>query len=97
LTVHILTSSSSSADALASCLRYATKGDALVLMSDGVYNVLQLAQNGLCEAMESGVDVYALQPDLDARGLTEGCTVMSIDYMGFVELTELHPRSISWN
>jgi sulfur relay protein TusB/DsrH len=78
-------------------LQYASNGDALILLSDGVYNVLQLADNGLCEAIDSGIDVYALQADLEARGLAAHCAVESIDYMGFVELTELHPRSISWS
>ena len=42
--------------------------------------------------------VYALQPDMDARGLTgrliEGITL--VDYGGFVDLTLAHSTSHSW-
>jgi tRNA 2-thiouridine synthesizing protein B len=42
--------------------------------------------------------VYALQPDMDARGVTakliDGVTL--VDYAGFVDLTVEHSTSHSW-
>lgn len=89
-------------NALASCLRVmgaAPAGDALLLIEDAVY----AATRGHASAAQIGelagrCPVYALKPDLDARGvadrLLEGVT--AVDYAGFVELVATHPNNQSW-
>ena len=46
----------------------------------------------------SRLKVYALQPDVDARGmagkLVDGVT--TVDYAGFVGLVAEHPNNQSW-
>ena len=77
---------------LRSALRVAPAGEPLLLYEDGVYAAVagatseELTQQALAQH-----PVYALQADLEARGLTslvEGVQV--INYDGFVELVEQH-------
>ena len=46
----------------------------------------------------ANLKVYALQPDMDARGVTakliDGVTL--VDYAGFVDLTVEHTTSHAW-
>lgn len=67
-------------------------GDPILLIEDGVYAV----QGGnrfasMIETILKKNPVFALQPDLSARGIsviTNGVT--TVDYEGFVELVEQH-------
>jgi tRNA 2-thiouridine synthesizing protein B len=97
--LHIVNKSHRQTSSLASCLRLARPGQALLLTEDAVY-----AATGACAAA-SGIaaatatlKVYALQPDVDARGmagrLAEG--VATVDYAGFVDLVAAHPTNQSW-
>lgn len=77
---------------LKSLLRIAPAGEPILLYEDGVYAAAQAAASEelLKEALARH-PVYALQADLEARGLTrlvEGIQV--IDYDGFVGLVEQH-------
>jgi tRNA 2-thiouridine synthesizing protein B len=82
---------------LKSALRVAPADEPILLYEDGVYAAAagaasaDLAQQALAQH-----PVYALQADLEARGLTslvEGIQV--INYDGFVELVEQH-HVIPW-
>jgi tRNA 2-thiouridine synthesizing protein B len=46
----------------------------------------------------SGLQVYVLKPDLDARGLADRLMdgVTPVDYAGFVELTVSNKNCQSW-
>ena len=77
---------------LSSVLRIAPAGAPILLYEDGVYAVLPGAHSSalLSEALAEH-PVYALEADLEARGirrLTEGVQV--INYAGFEELVEAH-------
>lgn len=97
--LHIVNKSPAQTTALASCLRLAQDGQALLLIEDGVYAATQAsaASSGLAAAM-ARLKVYALQPDVDARGmagkLVDGVT--AVDYAGFVALVAEHPNNQSW-
>jgi tRNA 2-thiouridine synthesizing protein B len=97
--LHIVNKSPYERNALASCLAHARKGAALLLIEDGVYGATRgnAAEAALREAMQ-GVRVYALGPDLEARGmagaLIEGVEV--VDFGGFVDLVVEHRTSQSW-
>ena len=97
--LHIVNKSHTERNALASCLRLARPGQALLLTEDAVYAATQAG------AVASGIStatallkVYVLQPDVEARGmagkLVEGVT--AIDYAGFVDLVVEHPNNQSW-
>ena len=97
--LHIVNKSPAQARSLESCLRLAKDGQALLLTEDGVYAATPgfAESSGLAQAAKR-LKVYALQPDLEARGmagkLIEG--VATIDYGGFVDLVVEHPTSQSW-
>jgi tRNA 2-thiouridine synthesizing protein B len=70
-----------------------------LLFEDGIYAVVKgsAAADRLKET--SGISVYALGPDLKARGISddqliEGVTV--VDYDGFVDLVTGHENVQSW-
>lgn len=93
--LHIVNKSPAHTTALASCLRLAQPGSALLLIEDGVYAATQA--EAIAPALKT-LKVYALQPDLAARGvavrLVDGVT--TVDYAGFVELVATHPNNQSW-
>lgn len=97
--LHIVNKSPAERQALASCLRLAQDGSALLLTEDGIYAATAgaAAQCGLA-AVLGRLKVYVLQPDVAARGMTnrlvEGVT--AVDYAGFVDLVAEHPTNQSW-
>jgi tRNA 2-thiouridine synthesizing protein B len=97
--LHIVNKSHTQTNSLLSCLRLAKPGHALLLIEDAVYaaTVAGAASAGLAEALKQ-LKVYALQPDVDARGMTgklvEGVT--AVGYAGFVDLVTEHGNNQSW-
>ncbi|MEW6687626.1 MAG: sulfurtransferase complex subunit TusB [Pseudomonadota bacterium] len=85
--------------ALATCLRLARTGSAVLLIEDGVYAAARdtaLAQK-MQEALQR-VQIYALKPDVEARGLQNRVMdgVRLVDYGGFVDLVVEHDAVQSW-
>ena len=75
---------------LKSVLTIAPAGDPILLYEDGVYAAAggTASEDVIQQALERH-SVYALQADLEARGLTSLVDgVQVIDYDGFVELVE---------
>lgn len=97
--LHIVNKSPYERNALESCLRLALPGAALLLIEDGVYAATRgnVAEPRLREAMQR-VEVYALKPDLEARGMAERVItgVKLVDYEGFVDLVCERPNCQSW-
>lgn len=97
--LHIVNKSPYERNALAACLRLARAGSALLLIEDGVYAATRgnAAEASLRDAM-TRLKVYALRPDLEARGVAarvmEGIEL--VDYGGFVELACGQPNCQSW-
>lgn len=97
--LHTVNKSPSERNALDTCLRHATPGDAILLIEDGVYAALRDSHCTplLQEALQS-LRVYALRPDVEARGignkLLEG--IVLVDYGGFVDLTLEHSPVMAW-
>ena len=97
--LHIVNKSHSQTHSLQSCLRLAKPGQALLLIEDAVYAATTggAASAGLADAL-ARLKVYALQPDVEARGmagkLVDGVT--AIDYGGFVDRVAEHPNNQSW-
>jgi tRNA 2-thiouridine synthesizing protein B len=97
--LHTMNKSPFERNTFATCLAHLKKGHALLLIEDGVYAATQGtdAAKKLQEAMKT-VQVYALQPDVEARGLQsrvlEG--VKLVDFGGFVDLAAEHPTVQSW-
>ncbi len=96
--LHIVNKSPLERNALDACLRVAQSG-AILLIEDAVYAATRgnASEAKLREAM-GRVKVYALAPDLDARGMSDRITegVTTVDYGGFVDLVAEHPNCQSW-
>ncbi|HUL95845.1 MAG TPA: sulfurtransferase complex subunit TusB [Usitatibacter sp.] len=85
--------------ALESCLRYARKGSAVLLIEDGVYAAARnTAVSKAIEAAMKEVSIYALAPDVAARGMQNRVMdgVRLVDYGGFVDLVVEHNAVQSW-
>lgn len=97
--LHIVNKSAAERSTLESCLAMATKGSAVLLIEDAVY----AATNGNAaaakiQAAAADLKIYALGPDLAARGMSgrvlDGVNV--VDYGGFVDLVAEHNSCQSW-
>lgn len=85
---------------LKACLRILASGDSLLFLEDGVYAALQMGKGTEFRNMiPDGVALYALAPDLAARGISAKIPVdfSHIDYSDFVRLCLTHARVVNWN
>ena len=97
--LHIVNKSHHQTTTLASCLRLARPGDALLLTEDAVLaaTATAAAGSGIAAALPA-LKVHVLMPDAQARGvatrLLDG--VGTVDYAGFVDLVAVHPVNHAW-
>jgi len=95
--LHIVNKSPSERGSLDSCLSKAKKGSAVLLIEDAVYAATQ-GGPAAAKIQASGLQVFALGPDLAARGMAgrvlDGVNV--VDYGGFVDLVAEHGTCQSW-
>jgi tRNA 2-thiouridine synthesizing protein B len=98
--LHTVNKSPFEKNALDSCLRLAQKGSAILLIEDGVYGAMKgTAFEGKLKEAVASFKVYALGPDLKARGLDESKVVDGIrvvDYGGFVDLAAENDKVQAW-
>ena len=102
--LHTVNKSPYSSTALASCLAHLTGDAAILLIEDGVYGALASGRPEPSVMPELGAvaargAVYALGPDLMARGLAESQLIPGtriVDYEGFVDLTASHASVLAW-
>ncbi len=98
--LHTVNKSPFERNALDVCLQHAKTGSAVLLIEDGVYGALK--DSATTEKVQSAMakfSLYALGPDLKARGvgeqqLIEGVTV--VDYDGFVDLVTEYDKVQAW-
>ncbi|MFP3978398.1 sulfurtransferase complex subunit TusB [Marinobacter sp. KMM 10035] len=75
----------------AECLRAVEPGDVLLLIESAV---LTLAT---CRDLQAGITIYALAPDVLARGIAHSAAEASlVDFPAMVELTARAQKVISW-
>lgn len=98
-TLHIVSTSPFDSNALLSALKTASQDDAILLIQNGVYAAIEAPHNNVMMALApSGLRMYALAEDVDARALpvlTQHIT--KISYSDFVTLVCEHHNSVSWN
>lgn len=92
--LHTLNATPSSS-AFDDCLKIIQSGDAVVLMGDGVYAVLE-GSKAYSMLQARGAELYLLEADARAAGVTFSSGVVSIDMEGLVILTERFPRQQAW-
>ncbi|TAN49204.1 MAG: sulfurtransferase complex subunit TusB [Methylococcaceae bacterium] len=92
--LHIVKHSPDASQALRRCLARVGPSDSVLLIEDAVYAPASDA------ALRCAGKIYALLPDMAARGLTRNPLqgdVEYVDYAGFVQLVVNHDKVISWN
>ncbi|HRJ68600.1 MAG TPA: sulfurtransferase complex subunit TusB [Beijerinckiaceae bacterium] len=99
-TLHTVNKSPFERNSLSSCLGHCKPGDAVLLIEDAVVGARKGGSfaGRLAEAGKQ-CSMYALGPDLAARGLKpedmDAC-VQVVDYGGFVDLAAEHARTQAW-
>jgi len=99
-TLHTVNKSPFERQSMASALAHASSGDAVLMIEDAVLGARK--RGAFARAIEESrtrVSIYALGPDLAARGvgpddLAEGVTIVGYD--GFVDLAATHDRVCAW-
>ncbi|UCJ15618.1 sulfurtransferase complex subunit TusB [Pseudomonas sp. MM211] len=96
-TLHVVSSSPFSDDRLSSCLRLLGSGDGLLLCGDATY----ASQPGTLHAeslsaLGDGIALFAMEEDIQARGLQPASGLQQIDYPGFVALAIRFDKVNSW-
>ena len=98
--LHTVNKSPFEANALSSCLKHVQKGDAVLLLEDGVYGALKgTTASGDVWGKRVDVRFFVMSPDLAARGLAKDKLIEGmnlIDYAGFVDLVTQHKTSQAW-
>lgn len=97
--LHIVNKSPFERNSLDACLKHAKAGSAILLIEDGVYAAVK--GTAVTEQVKKAMGnhaVYALWPDLEARGMQERSIegIKLIDYSGFVDLAVEHSNLQSW-
>jgi tRNA 2-thiouridine synthesizing protein B len=97
--LHTVNKSPFEHQALETCLRFARQGSAVLLIEDGVYAAARdtAVAKDIQQAL-TRVQVYALKPDVEARGMQNRVMdgVRLVDYGGFVDLVVEHNAVQSW-
>jgi tRNA 2-thiouridine synthesizing protein B len=97
--LHTVNKSPFDKNTLAACLRTSKDGSSILLIEDGIYAAMTgtAISDQIKEAMKTK-KVYALKPDVDARGVQDKVMegVEQIDYTGFVNLVVEHNSVQSW-
>lgn len=97
--LHTVNKSPFDRNSLESCLKHAKKGAAILLIEDGIYGALKgTVVSKKVEAALKKVSIYALYPDIEARGMQDRAIdgIKLIDYSGFVDLVAEHNTVQSW-
>ena len=94
--LHILQHSPFQTD-LESMLRCVKIGDELLLIQDAVIVALS-GTKALDLLLAAPISIYALQEDIEARGLTAqiSTSIGKVSYTDFVRLTVKHEQQITW-
>lgn len=98
-TLHTVNKSPFQDNSLRSCLQVCGPEDSVLLIEDGVYGAIPASPvaNELNALLDSGVRIYVLSNDAQARGMNQFLHgVETADYHYFVELSSAHRCMQSW-
>jgi len=97
--LHTVNKSPFEKSSVGSCLGYAMEGSAILFYEDAVYATMKGASIEQLVEGAQGVKLYALGPDLKARGISDDRIIDGIeivDYNGFVDLAVEHDKVQAW-
>ena len=95
----ILHTVNKTSEPLARCLALVASGDAVLLLEDGVYATLDNDGNrSLWDNCSSDTRVFALGPDLAARGISDKMLphINEVTWQEFVALSVESDKVVSW-
>lgn len=99
-TLHTVNKSPFEQRTLRACMDVCQPGDAILLIEDGVYGALPASPDSkaLQALRDRPVELFALEPDLRARGLLQrtSADISIVDYDHFVQLSVAHATLQSW-
>ncbi|MBU1282981.1 MAG: sulfurtransferase complex subunit TusB [Gammaproteobacteria bacterium] len=96
-TLHVLSHSPFTDSRLSSCLHLLGSQDALLLCGDAVYALqASSAQRQALELMPEAIALYALDEDVQARGLAYPARLTLVDYPAFVALSCQYDKVNTW-
>ncbi len=98
--LHTVNKSPLDRTALESAIKHATKGNAVLMIEDGVYGAMNgTDKSGMVSDAMNEISFYVMGPDLKARGIADDRIidgVKVVDYSGFVALVAEHDTTQSW-
>lgn len=98
--LHTVNKSPLDRNALESAIKHAIKGNAILMIEDGVYGAMKATvKSDMVTGAISDISFYVMGPDLKARGIAEDKIIDGIkivDYNGFVDLVTEHDVTQSW-
>ena len=96
--LHTVNKSPFERNSLASCVANITDDGVILLIEDGVLGATNSTQSDLISNLANQGRIYALQADLEARGVTNKVMdgIKLVDYKGFVDLVVEHHATASW-
>jgi tRNA 2-thiouridine synthesizing protein B len=98
--LHTVNKSPFERDSMGTCLSMALPGSSILLLEDGVYAALKgTAMADKMTAAMADRKMYAMEPDLKARGIDASRLLDGIelvDYAGFVDLVTSHDKVQAW-
>ena len=96
--LHTVNKSSFERNSLQSCLNAIDDTSVILLIEDGVISAANNANSSMLADLATQGRVYALQGDVDARGISSKVAdnIQLVDYAGFVDLVVEHGTAVSW-
>jgi len=80
--LHTVNKSPLDRNALESAINHAAKGNAVLMIEDGVYGAMQGSQkSGIVSDAMGDISFYVMGPDLKARGIDEGRIMMAFRFL----------------
>ncbi|MFP6775978.1 MAG: sulfurtransferase complex subunit TusB [PS1 clade bacterium] len=96
--LHTVNKSSFERNSLQSCVNIIDDKSVILLIEDGVISCTINTNSSIIADLASQGRVYALQGDVDARGISSKVAdnIKIVDYAGFVDLVVEHGTTVSW-
>ena len=98
--LHTINKSPFENSTVSSCISMCSKGSSILFIEDGVISVMKSTKfSEIIESTLKNFKVYALKPDLEARGLSLKNVIKGVEIVGyeeFVDLTTEHNSVQSW-
>jgi tRNA 2-thiouridine synthesizing protein B len=95
-TLHVLSHSPFTDSRLSSCLRVLGPDDGVLLCGDAAYALGTGAVAQALRTKSTGLSVYVLDEDAEARGIALPEWAQSVDYAGFVALSVHYDKVNTW-